>query len=161
VAVPETVLQDAWHRGAVPIAEAICFPDGRMLLLSLNWEPGDVPLVSVLEETRIEQFLSKQPDWFAEVDPLCELALPGLGTLLAGGGSSGADGFFALVDDHSQLVYSAFFTSSNPFVALELRQPPSGISVFSTAQTEWSFDYNEPWNLTIRRVDRPDLCKRA
>lgn len=157
----ESVLQNAWHRGQIPIANAICFPDGRMLLLSLNWEAGYVPQISVLGETRIEEFLSKQPDWFAEVEPLCELTLPGVGTLLAGEGSYGSDGFFALVDERGNFVYSAFFTSSNPFVALDLRQPPSMVSAFSTAQTEWTFDYNRPWNLMVQKVDRPDLCKPA
>jgi hypothetical protein len=152
-----SLLQTEWRNGRLPIADAVCFPSGKMMLLSSDLAGGEVPEIRVVGETSIEVFVSAKPGWFAEVDSLCELRLSGVGTFIAGEGSYGSDGFIALTDEHASLIYSAFFAFSNPFIALERGPDPFHISAFSTAQTEWCFDYRRPWEMTVRKADRSDL----
>jgi len=140
----------AWKAGRIPIADAITFGDGRMLLLELITQENGPDQIRSVEETTFDAFLARNPGWLADVTPVVEIDIPSRGILQAGEGSQGADGFIALADKDGELVYCVFCTSSNPFRALAIGEDGATVRAVTTADVEWSFHIDSPWFITTR-----------
>ena len=145
-------VRQAWNQGQVPIADAVTFGDGRMVLLDvLHVEDGGTMVVRPLAESTYGSFLTYNPGWLADVTPLAEIQLPSGGLLQSGEGSHGGDGFISLSDQSGELVYCVFCTSSNPFTELAMSEDRSRVRAVTSNGVEWSFDLDTPWKIDTRR----------
>lgn len=137
-----------WSKGRVVIADAVTFADGRLVLLDLQRLRLGVPVDCSCGESSVGKFLSEHPGWLADVTTTTEAAAPPHGTLQAGEGSQGSDGFIALTDVAGNLAFCLFSTGSNPFVSVELMADRSTVRAISSAGTSWCFSIDTPWVIT-------------
>lgn len=142
--------REAWSAGQVPIADAVTFGDGRMILLDVLHAEDGRTVVRAIAETTFDSFLTYNPDWLADVACLTETELPSRGLLQAGEGSQGGDGFIALCDVSGALTYCVFCTSSNPFTKLGLSEDQSRVHAVTSEGVEWSFNVDTPWKIDTR-----------
>lgn len=142
--------REAWNEGQVPIADAVTFGDGRMILLEvLHAEAGRIT-IRPIAETTFESFISYNPGWLAEVTCITQTELPSRGLLQSGEGAQGSDGFIALCDSSGELIYCLFCMSSNPFTKLSLSKDHSKVQATTSNGVEWSFDVDTPWKIDTR-----------
>lgn len=148
--------REAWSGGQVPIADAITFGDGRMILLDVLHAEDGRTIVRPIAETTYDSFLAYNPEWLADVTCLAELELPSRGLLQCGEGSQGGDGFISLSDKDGKLVYCVFCMSSNPFTELALSGDRSRVQAVTSDGAAWSFNVDTPWNIDTRSSGEED-----
>lgn len=146
--------KDAWTLEQVPIANAVTFGDGRMILLEVLTAEDGAKVVRALAETTFDSFIKYNPDWLSDVTCVAEVDVPNVGKLQAGEAAEGAEGFVALCDADGSLVYCIFCTSSNPFAKLTLSRDNSTVRALTTSGVEWSFAIATPWRIETRVVER-------
>lgn len=144
--------REAWRKGQVPLADAVTFGDGRMILLEVLLADDGRPMVRPIAESTYESFLAHNPGWLADVTCFAELPLSSGGLLQSGEGSQGGDGFISLTDQDGELVYCVFCMCSNPFTELALSEDELRVRAVTTSGIEWSFHLDTPWNVDTRTL---------
>jgi hypothetical protein len=144
--------RQAWRERKVPIADAVTFGNGRMILLEVLHTDEGCTSVRAVAETTLDSFTKHNPDWFAEVVPVVEVPASSHGLIRAGEGSQGGDGFIALSDQADELVYCVFCTSSNPFAKLAFFEDTSRVHAITSNAVEWSFHVDTPWKIETRNL---------
>jgi hypothetical protein len=145
----DTEITGAWRDERVPLANAITFADGSMILLDVERYSDGNASVRALGKTTIASFLSFNPGWWAAVTALCELRTPSGDVVVAGEGSQGGDGFVALCGSKGDLLHCAFFTRSNPFVDVLLDADAGVILATNNLGEQWAMSLREPWKIHV------------
>lgn len=145
------MVQSHWRLGRLPHFSGITLGDGRLIVMSeaSHLAGGQMACrVSPVCESCVSSFVEFSGE-FVEVTsttPLLHLN-EGL-SAIAGEGEMGNEGFVALVSG-TVLVWSAFFTSANPFYQLNLGQAGKLLVATSTHELHWHFPMASPWDVTV------------
>jgi len=142
-------VREVWLEGQAPIADAVTYGDGRMILLDVLHDESGRTRVRPIAETTYDSFLAYNPGWLSDVTCLATLGLPAGGLLQAGEASQGGDGFISLSDKNGELIYCVFCMSSNPFTGLSLSEDRSRVQALTSHGVEWSFDVDTPWKIDV------------
>lgn len=143
-----------WAAERCPVIDGIAFGDGRVKQVLASWKKQeDGRLEMVIEPgawTTLEDLHGKGPlDWTGIID-LCTAEDPAKGIRILGGeGGQGSDGFVAaLRSDSEEIVWIAFFTTSNPFEVVQIHGD------FVLAKTNlgmwWRFPLDAPERVTLQ-----------
>lgn len=143
-----------WAAERCPLIDGIVFGDGRVKQVPATWkkqEDGRLEMAidpgvwTTLEDLRREGSL----DW-TEIIELCTAEDPARGIRILGGeGGQGSDGYVAaLRSDSGEIVWIAFFTTSNPFEVVQIH----GDFVLAKTNLEmwWRFPLNAPDRVALQ-----------
>lgn len=151
VSRPNARVQASWRQGELPHFSGILTGDGRMVVMDemvVMTDGQALHHVSPICESSVESF-----DAFSgenvDVTPLVPaLDLGGNMEAVCGEGAMGNEGFVSVLSQ-GLLLWSAFFTTSNPFYKLRLGHDGTLITV-STHEVEWHFPLDAPWEVSTR-----------
>jgi hypothetical protein len=147
----DSVIQDNWKQGLLPHFSGVVIGDGTMIAMGENsFRIGGVLQHHVYPicESSISSFMKFEHE-FVEIEPRQNRVVAHEPDYYAicGEGGMGNEGFVAVIKGDS-LIWSAFFTVSNPFY--ELRMQGNSIIATSTHDRFWKFPVSEPWNGIIQ-----------
>ncbi|GAA2637005.1 hypothetical protein [Streptomyces axinellae] len=153
-----TALDSLWARYRLPLRDALHVNGGGSRTVSYEvsygrpFGAGKAGPLRIGAPFDLEASLKDAPDDdTSEVDGQKSLELPEGGCLWAGEGSHGSEGFFARLAPDRALVWTVFFTGSNPFTGIQLR---GRAATFTTAAgVVLTVDIDDP-----AQPPRPDLA---
>lgn len=151
---PEIDLTAQWSAERCPIIDGIVFGDGRVKLISADWQKqADGRLGIVLKPggwtTLAELHAKGQLQWTGTI-ALCEAVdLAKNIRVLGGEGGLGSDGFVANVrSDNGKIVWIAFFNNSNPFEVVQIHN--HHVLAKTNLGTWWRFPLDAPDRVTLQ-----------
>jgi hypothetical protein len=147
----DTEVVGAWRDERVPLANAVTFADGSMIILEVDRYSDGSVIVRALGKTTFASFASFNPGWWAAITPLCESRSPSGHVVIAGEGSQGSDGFIALCGVNGEFQHCTFFTRSNPFVNVQVNAGAAVILATNNLGEQWSMSLTEPWNIHVTK----------
>ena len=144
------IIQNNWKEGLIPHFVGIVIGDGNMVSMKQQYADGegygDCCIYSDHEST-IENFIAHS-DHFVDTTMMVNCVyIPEINChAICGEGQMGNEGFVALVKAEI-LIWSAFFTISNPFY--DVARIGDFIIAKSTHDIFWEFPIVEPWKARV------------
>ena len=154
----KTVVQEFWKNLQCPVISGILFGDGKLVQIHFYCELEDDsqrPYLEVLGTTFIDTFLNKSKAKITHLLPIVEKPIPSENlTILCGEAGYGSDGFVALSrSDSNELVWLAFFDTSNPFIKLALEDSKVLVATTNLGD-EWRFSLKQPEKVAVKRTSQ-------
>ncbi len=148
-------LHDNWAKGKCPLLNGVIFADGTYYPIRHVAQPRrSFPVELFFDPARQMTPLSSIGEW-TQITPLCEVVDQSKGIFaVAGEGGMGADGFIALMHSDRVLQWNAFFTFSNPFIALLL--VGDELVARNNHGEHWRVPLSTPWKITIEKPNQTD-----
>jgi hypothetical protein len=150
----DTDLADQWAAERCPVIDGIVFGDGRVKQVLATWKKQEDGRLGIVIEpggwTTLEDLREKGPlDWTGVID-LCTAEDPARGIRILGGeGGQGSEGFVtALRRDSGEVVWIAFFTTSNPFEVVQIHG--DFVLAKTNLGTWWRFPLDAPERVTLQ-----------
>lgn len=147
-------LADQWAAERCPVIDGIVFGDGRVKQVLATWKEQEIGRHRIVIEpggwTTLEDLREKGSlDWTRVID-LCTAEDPARGIRILGGeGGQGSDGFVtALRSDSGEIVWIAFFTTSNPFEVVQIHG--DFVLAKTNLGTWWRFPLDAPEQVTLQ-----------
>ena len=144
------IVQDNWKNGKLPHFSAIVIGDGRVVAMGEQTFKDDNSYESYIYpivESTISSFMEFSGDFVAITVMVNRAYIPEIDChVICGEGQMGNEGFVALVKGEI-LIWSAFFTISNPFY--EVKRIGNVIIAKSTHDIFWEFPIFEPWKAHV------------
>lgn len=142
-------IQDHWKKGHILQYVGVALGTGKLISVNQNYNIENLAesTLKVINEFDIES-LRISTDSFVEVTIMSKvIQIPSLNCCaIFGEGQMGNEGFVAVTRSDS-LIWSAFFTNSNPFYELNLLE--NSLIAKSTHEVYWEFPIYQPWNITL------------
>lgn len=108
-----------WRSREVPDRQAVYFPDGSALGLTVD--PAADGGLRVGPPVDVQALLAEDPQFTTSADAVLARAETGSGRLVqAGECDFGSEGYFALLEPDGALVWVVLLENDNPFVAIEI-----------------------------------------
>jgi hypothetical protein len=155
-----SIIQNNWRNGLIPHFVGIVIGDGNMISFGEKYK--DVKNFSECYvwpdcESTIDKFTAHS-DHFVDVTEMINRAhIPDIDCYaICGEGQMGNEGFVALVRGET-LIWSAFFTISNPFY--EIKRIGSVIIAKSTHGVFWEFPISAPWKARVLGSEPRDFSQ--
>lgn len=104
------IIERLWKDGLLPAHDGIYFADGRSFSIKLKC--SERVQIDALDEFDL---MSLDTDCVSHIDITRMELLQNGKHFCCGEGSSGADGFFALLNSEKKLLWAVFFDELNPF----------------------------------------------
>jgi hypothetical protein len=144
------VIQDNWRAGRIPHFSGIVIGDGRMIVMGeqifLHNGTHECHIYPIVESV-ISSFIEFSGEFIETAVMKSRTYIPEFGgQVVCGEGEMGNEGFVALVNADI-LIWSAFFTVSNPFY--EVKRSGDSIIAKSTHDVLWEFPISAPWNARV------------
>jgi len=153
----DPVLHDRWAQGECPLIDGIHYADGTVILFECRALRGHATTemsLRPLAVSSLDSALTLNPHlWWASLTTLAEIESPtSQVAAVCGEGSSGGDGFVALLcGAERRLGWVAFFQSSNPFVAIAFEDGDAPAVVARSSYGHvWIFPVERPETVLIR-----------
>jgi hypothetical protein len=143
-----------WAAERCPVIDGIVFGDGRVKQVLATWRKQEGSRLEMVIEpgawTTLEDLYGKGSlDWTGIIDR-CTVEDPARGIRILGGeGGQGSDGFVAaLRSDSGEIVWIAFFTTSNPFEVVQIHG--DSVLAMTNLGTWWRFPLDAPERVTLQ-----------
>lgn len=142
----DPIVQDRWKNELIPHFVGILVGDGTLVSMSEQCDSEECSVEPVCAST-IASFLEFSGEFVQLTAMVNRVYIPEIDChAICGEGQMGNEGFVALVRGDT-LMWSAFFTLSNPFY--EITRRGDSIIAKSTHQIFWEFPIFEPWRVRV------------
>lgn len=145
----DLIIQENWRNGFIPQFIGLVVGNGKLISINQNYNLDNFTetKLEVLDVSDIKSFPVSQKN-FIEVTVMSKIInIPNSNCqAIFGEGQMGNEGFVAVTRD-GLLIWSAFFTNSNPFYELNLVK--NTLIAKSTHEIYWKFPMARPWDITL------------
>ena len=138
-----------WKNGRLPIINGILFESGAIDWIRIRFDSAFHRVIDGVSRISISDIMSSGDINFSTISTCYQISDSKNNVrAYCGGGSYGSEGYVVVESEiDSELLWIAFFEEANPFERIEISD--DNISVYNNLRERWTFDINNPANLSI------------
>lgn len=148
------IIQSSWENGLIPHFTGIIIGNGEMISIKQQYANKDnfsSCYITQEHEFSIDNFIAHSEHFVHVTVMINRVYIPEIDCYaICGEGQMGNEGFVALIKGET-LIWSAFFTISNPFY--EVKRIGDVIIAKSTHDVFWELPILEPWKARVLGSD--------